>query len=134
MNRRKGNASGGGPEALGGGGETTRQHSNPRSSAVDAFTWLLEEIAAGRYEPRPGSVGEHLLASSDGCGWHARRSLATFARFAVRREGLFWLCLDRPADQVAAADLRAVEWAWREWVEGTNPFRGSRRSVSRAVA
>lgn len=93
------------------------------------FPDLISSVTDGQYRPAPGSAGDVLLEahpSSD--RYTAGRSLAIFAKVALRREGLWWLMVleahekylsDHESDYLAAC--------WREWCAGRNPFTGGRR-------
>lgn len=132
MTWRKGNASGE-PEAYQrGGGETTTQQSIPRTATTDGFTDLLEEMSAGRYRPRPGSVGARLVSvHTDACAWHSNKSMRLFAKVAVKAEGVWWaIALDADADDLNPADADYVVRLWRSWLSGDNPFRTRRRHVA----
>lgn len=96
--------------------------------SVDA---LLSDIGSGRYRPRAGTAGEVLvLACGESCRAGSERSLALFARLALRHEGVWWaMALDSDPDTLSPDEVHWLASTWRAWRAGASPWR-SRRRVS----
>ena len=102
----------------------------PDSTSADPsdINELLADIQSGRYRPSAHSFGE-LLLRKDRCGWYSRRSIAAFARFALREQGIWWLMvLDSHPDTLTGDEVAYAAATWRVWVsEGRRAFGGARR-------
>jgi hypothetical protein len=91
--------------------------------AATGLDELISAVATGAYSPSPGSVGARLLATR-GCACHGRRTLARFARAALRAEGLWWVtALEADPDSLNETEAFYVATAFRLWVDGARPFR-----------
>lgn len=89
------------------------------------FTELVASVNAGEYRPTPGTIGARLLTNQ--CTWHAARSLAVFAKAALRSEGTWWVVtLESTPDQLSDEDKLYVRETWKVWVSGRRPFRVSK--------
>lgn len=99
----------------------------PNSVPADLFEVndLLSAIESGRYRPTPGSFGAALLGQQ-ACGWHGR-SLALFARAAIRGEGIWWaMALEAHPNALPAEAVVYAGATWRRWIHG------DRRAFSRS--
>jgi len=99
--------------------------------AVDGFDLaeLITTIAAGRFRPAPGTAGDILVERHPSWDrWTAGRSLAVFARLALRSDGLWWVMALEACDEcLSDAETDYIAAAWMAWIAGRNPFTRRRR-------
>lgn len=99
---------------------------NPAPADLFEVNDLLAAIESGRYQPTPGSFGAALLGHHD-CGWHGR-SLALFARAAIRSEGIWWaMALEAHPNSLTAEEVAYAGVTWRCWIHD------GRRAFSRSL-
>jgi hypothetical protein len=93
---------------------------------------LIASITEGRYRPLPGTAGDLLVGAHPSQDrYTAGRSLAVFARLALRSDGLWWcMALEAEAERLSDAESTYIATAWRDWIAGRNPFTGRRRVVT----
>ncbi len=119
------------PPLCGGSGSQTVESGSasvPSPTSADPFEVndLLAAIESGRYQPTPGSFGAALLGHHD-CGWHGR-SLALFARAAIRSEGIWWaMALEAHPNSLTAEEVAYAGVTWRCWIHD------GRRAFSRSL-
>lgn len=96
--------------------------------APPAFPHIITTILHGEYRPTPGTAGAVLLqAHPSNDRFTAGRSLAIFAKVAVRQQGLWWvMALEAMPNYLAADEEDYLAAAWRQWCNGANPFTGGR--------
>lgn len=84
---------------------------------------LIASVERGDYRPSSRTVGERLLTTHD-CACYGKRSLASFARAALRAEGLWWvMSLEASPDALSYHEGQYIAEAWRQWIDGERPFR-----------
>lgn len=90
---------------------------------------LIGAMSAGHYRPRTGTAGALLIEScGESCRASSERSLALFARLALRHEGVWWaLALDADPDRLNPEEVLWLSETWRAWRAGASPWRTRRR-------